>query len=50
MSILGERPGIGTVANVVCIGTSTNIGIALLPMPATTTMAVRVAVMVLGVA
>lgn len=28
---LGERPGIGTLLNVVLIGTSTNIGIALLP-------------------
>ncbi len=29
---LGERPGIGTVLNVVCIGTATNIGIGLLPV------------------
>ena len=28
---LGERPGIGTLLNVVLIGTATNIGIALLP-------------------
>jgi uncharacterized membrane protein YczE len=28
---LGERPGIGTLLNVVMIGTATNIGIALLP-------------------
>ena len=28
---LGERPGIGTLLNVVLIGTATNVGIALLP-------------------
>ncbi len=28
---LGERPGIGTVLNVILIGTSTNLGIALFP-------------------
>jgi uncharacterized membrane protein YczE len=28
---LGERPGIGTVLNVLLIGTSTNLGIAVLP-------------------
>jgi len=28
---LGERPGIGTVLNVLVIGTSTNLGIAVLP-------------------
>jgi len=31
---LGERPGIGTLLNVVLIGTSTNVGIALLPSAA----------------
>ena len=31
---LGERPGIGTVLNVVLIGTSTNLALALLPTPA----------------
>ena len=31
---LGERPGIGTLLNVVLIGTATNIGIALLPSAA----------------
>ena len=31
MGPLGERPGIGTLLNVVLIGTATNIGIALLP-------------------
>ena len=31
---LGERPGIGTVLNVVLIGTVTNLGIALLPLAA----------------
>jgi uncharacterized membrane protein YczE len=28
---LGERPGVGTLLNVVLIGTATNVGIALLP-------------------
>jgi uncharacterized membrane protein YczE len=28
---LGERPGIGTIANILLIGTCTNIGLALLP-------------------
>ncbi len=31
---LGERPGIGTLLNVVLIGTSTNLGIAVLPSAA----------------
>ncbi len=31
---LGERPGIGTVLNVVLIGTSTNLFLLLLPTPA----------------
>jgi uncharacterized membrane protein YczE len=31
---LGERPGIGTLLNVVLIGTATNVGIALLPSAA----------------
>lgn len=31
---LGERPGIGTLCNVVLIGTATNVGIAVLPTPA----------------
>jgi uncharacterized membrane protein YczE len=30
---LGERPGIGTLLNVVLIGTSTNAGLAVLPTP-----------------
>ena len=46
---LGERPGIGTVLNVVCIGTSTNIGIGLLPTPPTEATALRLAVMAAGV-
>ena len=29
---LGERPGIGTLANVVLIGTATNLGIAIVPL------------------
>ncbi len=31
---LGERPGIGTVANVAVIGTATNLALAYLPTPA----------------
>lgn len=50
---LGERPGIGTVFNVVLIGLSTNAGIAVLPSaptdPTPEATLVRVAVMVLGV-
>jgi len=46
---LGERPGIGTVLNVVCIGTSTNIGISLLPTPPAEATALRLAVMAAGV-
>ena len=30
---LGERPGIGTLLNVLTIGTATNLGIAVLPTP-----------------
>jgi uncharacterized membrane protein YczE len=51
---LGERPGIGTLFNVVSIGTATNLGIVLLPTPSMdpslAAYAVRVAVMLLGVA
>ncbi len=51
---LGERPGIGTVLNVLCIGTSTNAAIALLPSPAVdalaVTSAIRLAMMLGGVA
>ncbi len=46
---LGERPGIGTVFNVLLIGTSTNIAIGLLPTPPTDAVAVRFAVMLAGV-
>lgn len=50
---LGERPGVGTLLNVVSIGTATNVGIALLPTPSTAAtpeaLAVRVAMMGLGV-
>lgn len=46
---LGERPGIGTVVNVVLIGTSTNVGIALLPTPDPSATALQVALMVAGV-
>jgi uncharacterized membrane protein YczE len=46
---LGERPGIGTVVNVVLIGTSTNVGIALLPTPDPSATAIRLAMMLGGV-
>jgi uncharacterized membrane protein YczE len=46
---LGERPGIGTVCNVLLIGTSTNVGIALLPVPPVDAVAVRFAMMLGGV-
>jgi uncharacterized membrane protein YczE len=51
---LGERPGIGTLFNVVFIGTSTNVAIAILPTPPTDpspeAVALRVVVMLAGVA
>lgn len=46
---LGERPGIGTVCNVVLIGTATNIAIDLLPTPAADDLVVRLALMAGGV-
>jgi uncharacterized membrane protein YczE len=46
---LGERPGIGTLLNVVLIGTSTNVTIALLPTPSPEPIVVRFAMMVGGV-
>jgi uncharacterized membrane protein YczE len=46
---LGERPGIGTVCNVVLIGTATNVGIALLPTPESAAMPARLAMMAGGV-
>ena len=49
---LGERPGVGTLFNVVLIGASTNAGIALVPTPSTDptpdAIAVRLALMLLG--
>lgn len=49
---LGERPGVGTLFNVVLIGSATNAGIALVPTPSTDptpdAIAVRVALMLLG--
>jgi uncharacterized membrane protein YczE len=46
---LGERPGIGTLCNVVLIGTATNVGIALLPVPPQDALALRFLLMVGGV-
>ena len=46
---LGERPGIGTICNVVLIGASTNVGIALLPVPPQDALAVRFLMMLGGV-
>lgn len=47
---LGERPGIGTLLNVVLIGTSTNAVIALVPTPADDALVVRVVLMAAGIA
>ena len=44
---LGERPGLGTLLNVVLIGTATNAGLAVLPT--VTGTAAQAAVMLLGV-
>lgn len=46
---LGERPGIGTVFNVLLIGTATNVAIDLLPVPPSDAVAVRVVMMLAGV-
>jgi uncharacterized membrane protein YczE len=46
---LGERPGIGTVCNVVLIGTSTNVALAVLPTLPESALAVRLATMLGGV-
>lgn len=47
---LGERPGIGTLLNVVLIGTATNATIALVPTPADEALPVRVGLMAAGIA
>ncbi len=44
---LGERPGVGTVLNILLIGTATNVGIAVIPAP--DALALRVAMMLGGV-
>jgi uncharacterized membrane protein YczE len=46
---LGERPGIGTVLNVLTIGTATNLAIAALPTPADDATLGRLGLMVGGV-
>ncbi len=46
---LGERPGIGTVLNVLTIGTATNLAIAALPTPTDDATLVRLGLMVGGV-
>lgn len=45
---LGQRPGIGTVLNVLIVGTATNLGLSIIPVP--TDFAPRVAAMLLGFA
>ncbi len=45
---LGERPGVGTVLNILLIGTATNVGMAVIPAP--DAMPVRLAMMLAGVA
>ena len=44
---LGERPGIGTVLNVIIIGTATNVGNSLIPVPEP--LLARLAMMLAGV-
>lgn len=50
---LDERPGIGTLLNVVSIGTATNLGIALLPTPdvdpVPAALSVRIGMLMAGV-
>jgi uncharacterized membrane protein YczE len=46
---LGERPGIGTILNVVLIGSSTNVALALLPTPPDDALVARLALMLGGV-
>ena len=46
---LGERPGIGTILNVVLIGSSTNVALALLPTPPDDALPARLALMLGGV-
>jgi uncharacterized membrane protein YczE len=46
---LGERPGIGTLLNVVLIGSSTNVALALLPTPPDVALLARLALMLGGV-
>ena len=46
---LGERPGIGTILNVLLIGTSTNAAIAVLPTPPLDAVAVRAGMMSIGI-
>ena len=46
---LGERPGIGTVCNVLLIGTATNVTIDLVPTPPDEALAIRLALMLGGV-
>lgn len=46
---LGERPGIGTLLNVVLIGAATNVAVSILPTPPTDALAFRVALMVAGI-
>ena len=47
---LGERPGIGTLLNVLSIGAATNVGIAVLPTPPEGATIMRFALMLAGVA
>ena len=44
---LGERPGAGTILNIIVIGTATNVGISLIP--AVSGVAVQLALMLAGV-
>ena len=46
---LGERPGIGTVLNIVLIGLATNVGLAVLPTPGSDQLWLQLVMMTTGI-
>jgi uncharacterized membrane protein YczE len=46
---LGERPGIGTVLNIVLIGLATNVGLAVLPTPGSDQLWLQLLMMTVGI-